>query len=102
MSPFRYPSLQTLAVLGVTVILAGLALCQSGDKPKKVALLVGVNQYDKRGFAERPLNYAERDVEHLKTELEKAGFKVTLLTGSAKGNLRATRANIDKALDATL
>jgi formylglycine-generating enzyme required for sulfatase activity len=93
---------QILAVLGVAVLLAGLAWSQPDAKPKKVALLVGVNQYDKRGFAERPLNYAERDVEHLKTELEKAGFKVTLLTGSAKGSLRATRANIDKALEATL
>jgi hypothetical protein len=75
---------------------------RSADKSWKVALLVGVNRYDKRGFAEQPLNYAERDVEHLKTELEKAGFKVTLLTGSARGNLRAFRANIDQALDETL
>jgi hypothetical protein len=82
--------------------LASLAWSQPDAQPKKVALLVGVNQYDKRGFAEQPLHYAERDVTDLQKELEKAGFKVALLTGSATGARRATKANIEKALDATL
>jgi uncharacterized caspase-like protein len=90
-------AVQSLAVVYVTVLVAGLAWSQPGNQPKKVALLVGVNRYDKRGFAERPLQYAERDVEDLKKELVKAGFQVTLLTGT-----RATKANIDKALEATL
>jgi hypothetical protein len=62
MSLVRPPHRQALTILGVAVLLAGLAWCQSDNKPKKVALLIGVNRYDKRGFAERPLNYAERDV----------------------------------------
>src|SRR5437899_2435595 len=97
---FRHRPLQTLAVLCVAVFLAGLALCQSGDKPKKVALLVGVNKYDKRGFAEFPLQYAERDADEMAVELKKAGFEVRLLKGSSRGDDRAIRANLDKALDA--
>jgi uncharacterized caspase-like protein len=67
-----------------------------------VALLVGVNQYDKRGFAARPLQFAERDVEELAGVLELHGFQVRQLTGSAKGADRATRANVLAALDALL
>jgi hypothetical protein len=84
------------------VIHAGLAWGQPAAKPRKVALLVGINTYDKRGFAEQPLQFAERDVTDLKKELEKAGFQATLLTGSAKGPQRATKANIEKALTTLL
>jgi formylglycine-generating enzyme required for sulfatase activity len=69
--------------------------------PKKVALLVGINHYDKRGFDH--LRFAERDVEALKKELERGKqFTVVVLQGSAEGDLRATRENIDKQLQALL
>jgi lysophospholipase L1-like esterase len=93
---------RSLAVLGAAVLLAGLALCQPSDKPKKVALLVGINKYDKRGFAEHPLPYAERDADEMAVELKKAGFEVRLLKGSSRGDDRALRANLDKALEAVL
>ncbi len=60
--------------------------------PKKVALLAGVNVYQKRGFPN--LDYAERDVTELEKELRQLGFKTVLLTGSATGDLQATRQNL--------
>ncbi|MCA9092972.1 MAG: SUMF1/EgtB/PvdO family nonheme iron enzyme [Planctomycetaceae bacterium] len=62
--------------------------------PKKLALLVGVNKYERRGFAD--LSYAQRDVEELGAELRRLGFETTVLTGDAEGELRATRSNIDE------
>jgi formylglycine-generating enzyme required for sulfatase activity len=75
-----------------------LSLLAAGEpeKPAKVALLVGINKYDRRGFDD--LRYAERDVEDLRKELESAGFRVILLKGSATGKDRATRANIEERL----
>jgi hypothetical protein len=96
MSLCRPPCRQALAVACAAVLLAGLSLGQSGDKPKKVALLVGVNQYDNRKFED--LKYAERDVAELAKELRAAGYEVRLLTGNGAGADRATKANIDKAL----
>lgn len=69
---------------------------------KKVALLVGVNRYDKRGLSDKPLDHAERDVERLAEELKKHDFKVRLMTAKAKGAERATFANIHTALDEML
>jgi formylglycine-generating enzyme required for sulfatase activity len=90
------------------VVLVGLAACisllpaQAHRSPRKLALLVGVNHYDRRGFDD--LSYAEADAAELADALKKAGFQVVLLTGSAADDnpLRATRANIDKQLDALL
>jgi hypothetical protein len=45
-----------LAAAFASVSFGGLAWSRPDDKPKKIALLVGVNQYDKRGFAEQPLH----------------------------------------------
>ena len=67
---------------------------------KKVALLVGVNKYDKRLFND--LSYAERDVEEMATVLEKGGYEVQLLTGSASGAKRATLKNIQAAVETLL
>ncbi|MDA1015005.1 MAG: caspase family protein, partial [Planctomycetota bacterium] len=69
---------------------------------RKVALLIGVNQYEKRGFAEKPLSYAERDVDELAQEFTKHKFEVRLLKGSLAGADRATKANIQAAVDALL
>jgi formylglycine-generating enzyme required for sulfatase activity/tRNA A-37 threonylcarbamoyl transferase component Bud32 len=64
--------------------------------PSKVALLVGINQYDHRGFAD--LRFAERDAAQLDEALRAAGFRTVLLQGSAPGERRATRANIEHQL----
>jgi formylglycine-generating enzyme required for sulfatase activity len=66
------------------------------SSPKKVALLVGINKYMKRNFPD--LSFAERDVEELAGALRELGFVTTVLTGSADGDLRATRSNIENQL----
>jgi hypothetical protein len=96
MSFYRCLPCRSLAVLGAVVWLASLAWSQSDNKPKKVALLVGVNQYDNRKFDD--LQYAERDVEDLAKELRAAGYAVRLLTGGGTGVNRASKENIGKAL----
>src|SRR5688572_7422592 len=63
------------------------AMAQS---PAKVALLVGVNTYERRGF--RDLEVAERDIEEFSAVLKAAQFDVTLLTGK-----NATLARIQAA-----
>ena len=66
---------------------------QKPPEPKRYALLVGVNQYQKQGLFEKPLQYAERDVIELGELLRGQGFeKVITLT-----NEQATRAGIETA-----
>jgi tetratricopeptide (TPR) repeat protein len=68
----------------------------------KVALLVGINSYDKRGLND--LNYAERDVESLSEVLKKHGFNVKVLLGSLPkaDPQRATKKNINNLIDTWL
>ena len=91
------------ALMSVSLVLslAGSKL-QAQPEPKKVALLVGVNRYDKRGFAEKPLQFAERDVDELAVLLKKQNYDVRVLKGSSSGTSRATKANIDAAVNAVL
>ncbi len=64
----------------------------------RVALLVGVNQYSKRHFAEKPLNFAERDIEKLAAELAKHGFEIRMLRGSDDDAAKATKTNIERTI----
>ena len=66
--------------------------------PRRVALLVGVDQYLKPGF--KDLEFAEADVTAVAKELETLGFEVTTLLGSAGGDRKATLANIEAAAKA--
>ncbi len=66
-------------------------------EPRKVALLVGVNRSEIRIFVDRPLQFAERDVQDLATVLKEQGFAVRILTGP-----EATKAGIESALGAVL
>jgi formylglycine-generating enzyme required for sulfatase activity len=93
---FRLALALGLVVSGVL----GLRLARAGrgdDGPKKVALLVGVNRYKARILSEKPLSFAERDVEELAKVLKGQGFEVRALTGA-----EATKEGIDKALDLVL
>ena len=65
--------------------------------PKKVALLVRVNRYKTRILVDKPLSFAECDVEGLAEVLRAEEFEVRTLTGDS-----ATKAGIDAALDAVL
>jgi formylglycine-generating enzyme required for sulfatase activity len=69
----------------------------AADEPKKVALLVGINKYDRRKLESSPLQFAERDIQELAAVLKQHDFEVRTLTGPA-----ATKAHIDDALAALL
>src|SRR5262249_30350717 len=84
-------------LLVVPPFLPGIAFAkQKPASAKKVAFLVGVNKYEKRNFQD--LDYAEADVQALASALQKLGFETTVLTGSATGERRATRKNIEARL----
>jgi len=88
---------RTLTGLCVILLIAAPPVLGQSEQ-KKVALLVGVNRYDKRGFADKPLAYAERDVDELAGLLRKQGYRVQVLKGSSGGSPRATKDNIDAAI----
>ena len=84
-----------------------LAAAWSAGEPswaadQKVALLVGINTYDARGLADKPLQFAERDVEELAVELKKQGDQVRVLKGSSTGSDRAEKTKIDAAVSELL
>jgi len=92
--------LRTLTVVRAGCFSIPLLFAQL-QQPVKVALLIGVNQSDKRGFADKPLQFPERDVDEMANELTKAGFTVRVMKSSSAGRDRATRSDIDTALDMT-
>jgi hypothetical protein len=83
---------------------ASLAFAQApapAHQPRRVALLVGINDYQRRGFVD--LRWAENDVTEVGRELLGLGFdKVVTMTGASAGDLRPTRANIEAQLKALL
>jgi formylglycine-generating enzyme required for sulfatase activity len=90
-------SLRIVLRLAVVVGFLMFGHTRADDGPKKVALLVGVNRYKARILVDKPLDYAERDVEELAKVLRGQGFEVKTLTGDG-----ATREAIDAALKETL
>ncbi len=95
----------SLLTAALAATLAAVVVLPSGAQPakpagKKIALLVGVNEYSNRRLPN--LQYAERDMTDLAEVLRNAGFEVRLLLGSSKGNDEATRPNIDRAVDDVL
>ncbi len=89
-------------LMAATMAAMGLPLAAQTGTPagKKVALLIGVNTYDKRGF--RDLEYAERDIDAMAAVLQDAEWEVRLLRGTSTGTQRATLGNINSAVEATL
>ena len=61
-------------------------------KGKKIALVVGINEYKNRKLDD--LKYAEADATELADALKKNGFEVRVLLGSDAGKEAATRENI--------
>ena len=80
-----------LAITVVFTIALPSMLCA-----EKVALLIGVEDYQKRGFSN--LRYAEDDMKDLSAELKSQGFTVALILGSESGSKKATAANIRKVI----
>jgi sulfatase modifying factor 1 len=106
MNPLRIRLISTAVVLG----LAGTAFLPAEEPAvkasarapaRRVALLVGINEYQRRGFD--PLRWSENDVTEVRQELVRLGFdRVVLMTGSTEGELRATKDNILTQLRALL
>jgi formylglycine-generating enzyme required for sulfatase activity len=71
-----------MRTFGLLMLLAGFVSAEE-PKPKKYALLVGVNKYDHDAM-NRPeaLKYAQADVEEFAKLLKAAGYEVDLLVGS--------------------
>src|SRR5690348_4611507 len=67
-----------LIILMATVGIAGGIQPVRGAEPKRLAFLIGINTYEKRGFAEQKC--AESDVKALAKELTLHQFKVVTLT----------------------
>ncbi|MBY0458519.1 MAG: caspase family protein [Gemmataceae bacterium] len=65
-------------------------------KAKKLALLVGVNQYDHAKLSD--LKFAERDATELADVLKKAGFETRVLLASGEKKDRATVSNARQAI----
>lgn len=89
-----------LVLIAAIVIGQSVQAEQPNRPPTKVALLVGINDYDAPDFPD--LRHAERDATALAAELEEVDFKTIVLTGSAKGERRATRDNIREQLSSLL
>ena len=88
-------------ILGLSTTANAPAQETASTPPKRVALLVGVNGYERRGFVD--LKWAENDVDAMGPELRRIGFdKIVTMKGSAPGKLRATREQIDEQLMALL
>ena len=64
----------------------------AAEEPGKVALLVGINNYNRRKLEDRPLRFAERDIQELAVELREQQFTVRTLTGA-----NATKVKIEEA-----
>jgi formylglycine-generating enzyme len=93
-------SFVTRSLLAAAVVIAtaaALAVAQAPKPPRRVALLVGINEYKKRGFPN--LKWAENDINEMARELRQIGFeRVVTLTGATGGNLNPTKANIEAQL----
>ncbi len=87
------PFVLLVIVLAAAIPLADLLFAQPPAKGKKVALLIGVNQYANRKLD--PLNFAEADVTDLERVLKTAGFEVKTIRGSAGIDPQANRSGKD-------
>jgi hypothetical protein len=97
-----HPGIRTLVLLAATALVApSFAQQAAKSPPKRVAFLVGINEYRKFGFTK--LKWAEADVTALAAELKRLGFdEVVVMKGSDKGASAPTRENILKRLKTVL
>src|SRR5436305_2656237 len=96
----RLGRLRWVLPLALGSLLLGFGAAQEAAGPKKVALVVGINHYQRRGFPD--LQFAERDAADLAAALKGLGFEVVTLTGNSSGPRKATRHNIETALRSLL
>ena len=80
--PIQILSTRTLALASVLAIaMSCWSFVPAAEEPGKVALLVGINNYNRRKLEDRPLRFAERDVQELAGVLQEQKFAVRTLTG---------------------
>jgi hypothetical protein len=94
------PARNEIRILCVSLVIlaATESSALSDDAPRRIAVLIGVNRYDNRNFED--LSYAERDMEELAKVLQ-GSYDVRLLLGSgAHDRPRATKANLEKTMEA--
>ena len=85
----------TLLVLAIYLASPVAAQPPKTQATRKVALLMGVNNYENRNLT--PLKYAERDVTELGKVLAQGGFEVHVLTGN-QVNATSYREELQKIL----
>ncbi len=85
----------TLLVLAIYLASPVAAQAPKTQATRKVALLMGVNNYENRNLT--PLKYAERDVTELGKVLAQGGFEVHVLTGK-QVNAASYREELQKTL----
>lgn len=71
---YLFHFLQFVCLLAAVMLLGETASAQT-----KLALVVGVEEYERDGFDR--LNFAEEDALELKAELDKLGFKTEAIVG---------------------
>jgi len=87
----------------VTVLTIAASCARAEEKPRRYAILVGVNEYQHEKLP--ALQYAVNDVTELAAELRKAGYETAVLSdplGKLDEKLRPTKANIQSMLHAVL
>jgi len=89
------------AILGLAMAPVPAQEPRASAPTRRVALLVGINEYKKRGFID--LKWAENDVTEMDQELRRLGFdKVVVMKGSSEGELRPTKEHIETELKGLL
>ena len=91
----RYPCLRFPMMVALVVASCASTAQLTAQENKKLALLIGVEEYERRGF--RNLKFAEDDMEALGAALELEGFEVLTVLGN-KGQ-GATRDQIESVLE---
>lgn len=90
------------ALAGLSLPAHLLAQAEARPKGRRIALLVGVNEYDNKTQI-AALKYAVRDVEEFRKELELAGFdEIRMLVSGKSGTNEPTAENIRTALEELL
>jgi formylglycine-generating enzyme required for sulfatase activity len=89
------------SLLSLATAFSFVAQAQTAKAPKRVALVVGIGEYDHREWI--TLMQTENDADGLAAELRRLEFdKVVVMKGTSPGALRATAKNIIDQLDLLL
>jgi len=80
LTPILSTRISALALV-LAIAMSCWSFVPAAEEPEKVALLVGINNYNRRKLEDHPLRFAERDVQELAVVLREQKFAVRTLTG---------------------